>query len=152
MNPALAALLRAFVPKAIAWAELQQRQVLACGAPLSAADLELARQVGVRGPEHIRVQFVEALPMPQDPDLRTVVMQAGLLGPGMIGMTLGYAVLARKGYETSSRLLSHEFRHVYQYEVLGSIGLFLPVYFRQIAQFGYRDAPFEVDARAHEQA
>jgi hypothetical protein len=48
------------------------------------------------------------------------------------------------------RLLRHEFRHVHQYEMAGSIIAFLPVYLGQIVQFGYRDAPLEVDARAHE--
>jgi len=96
------------------------------------------------------VQVVDALPLPEDQELRDIATQTGLLGPGMIGLTLGYAVFVCRGHDASVRLLSHEFRHVYQYEVLGSIKLFLPVYLQQIAQFGYGDAPLEVDARAHE--
>jgi hypothetical protein len=48
------------------------------------------------------------------------------------------------------QLLSHECRHVYQYEAAGSIAAFLPVYIEQIVEFGYDDAPFEQDARHHE--
>ena len=52
--------------------------------------------------------------------------------------------------DASLRELSHEFRHVYQYEAAGSIAAFLPVYLQQIVAFGYANAPFEADARAHE--
>jgi len=46
----------------------------------------------------------------------------------------------------SRRLLTHECRHVYQYERAGSIRAFLPVYLRQIATVGYDAAPLELDA------
>ncbi|MES9834713.1 MAG: hypothetical protein ABW139_20975 [Candidatus Thiodiazotropha sp. DIVDIV] len=39
---------------------------------------------------------------------------------------------------------------VFQYETLGSIEKFLPVYTQQIVEYGYENAPLEVDARAHE--
>ena len=38
----------------------------------------------------------------------------------------------------------------HQYEEAGSIADFLPVYLKQIVEFGYDSAPLEVDARAHE--
>ena len=68
----------------------------------------------------------------------------------MIGLTLGYAVLICRGHESRPRLLSHEFRHVYQYEAAGSIAAFLPAYLEQIVAFGYFNAPLEADARTHE--
>jgi hypothetical protein len=49
----------------------------------------------------------------------------------------------------SASLLSHECRHVYQYEAAGSIAAFLPVYLQQIATVGYESAPFD-RTRAHE--
>jgi hypothetical protein len=67
----------------------------------------------------------------------------------MVGLTLGDGVYVCHGHGTV-RLLSHEFRHVYQYEQAGSIGAFLPVYLQQIVTFGYNNAPLEVDARTHE--
>lgn len=148
----LTSLLPTLLPRAIAWAEFQQQHVAQVGTPLSAQGQSLARAVGVKRPELIRVKVVDALPLPEDPELRAVALQTGLLGPGMIGLTLGYAVFACRGHDADPRLLSHEFRHVYQYEVLGSVASFLPVYLQQIAQFGYNDAPLEVDARAHEKS
>ena len=47
-------------------------------------------------------------------------------------------------------LLSHEFRHVYQYEQAGSIAAFLPGYLQQVVQLGYANTAFERDAEAHE--
>jgi hypothetical protein len=89
--------------------------------------------------------------MPQDPSLQAAAVQTGLLGPGMVGLTLGYSVFVCRGHE-ARRLLAHEFRHVFQYEQNGSIAGFLPVYLQQIVALGYRNAPFEVDACAHESA
>jgi len=150
MNLDPSALLMNLLPKAIAWAEQLEQHVLEVGAALSPREQALARAVGVRRPEMIRIQVVDQLPFPQDPELLEVVSKYALLGPGTIGVTLGYAVLVCRGHDTSPRLLSHEFRHVYQYERLGSIRQFLPIYLRQLAEVGYEDAPLEVDARAHE--
>jgi hypothetical protein len=109
----------------------------------------IARAVGVQKPDLIRVAGVEQLPLPEQPALREAALQTGLLGPGAVGITLGYAVIVRRGHATTC-LLSHEFRHVYQYESAGSIAAFLPVYLKQIVEFGYDDAPLEIDARSHE--
>jgi hypothetical protein len=78
----------------------------------------LAASVGVLHPEHIRVVEVLKLPFPDDPELRQAALASGLLGPNMIGLTLGYGVV-RAGHATI-RLMSHEFRHVHQYEQAGS--------------------------------
>jgi hypothetical protein len=39
---------------------------------------------------------------------------------------------------------------MYQYEQAGSIAADLPVYIQQIIDFGCRDVPYEIDARAYE--
>lgn len=90
-----------------------------------------------------------AVPAPDDPQLRKMAIEQNLIGPNTAGMTLGYGIFIVDGCLTS-RLLAHECRHVYQYEVAGSIDAFLPLYLEQIAQFTYDRAPFEMDARAWE--
>jgi hypothetical protein len=150
MPVALAASLPLLLPRAVAWAEAEAGIVLASGIAPTPSGLQLARGVEVIHPENIRIGVVDRLPLPDDASLREAALQAGLLGPGMIGLTLGYAVLIRRGHESNPRLLSHEFRHVYQYEAASSIAAFLPVYLRQIVALGYANAPFEVDAREHE--
>lgn len=87
--------------------------------------------------------------MPDHPLLAYAAQMTGLIGPGMVGLTLGYGVFVCEGHD-NSRLVAHELRHVYQYERVGSISKFLEIYLQQIAAFGYQDAPLEIDARAHE--
>lgn len=141
--------LPALAPKAIAWAEAHSSSIAQSGQPLNDALLAVAKSVGVLHPEFIRVAEVSSLPLPEDPDLKQAAIGTGLLGPGMVGLTLGHSIYVCRGHGTI-RLLSHEFRHVHQYENAGSIAAFLPVYLHQIATVGYSNAPFEIDARAHE--
>lgn len=119
------------------------------GEPLSLPEQELARAVGVSQPDLVRVEMVSALPLPSHPALRQAAVQTGLMGPGMVGLTLGHAIFICHGHKTR-RLLSHELRHVHQYERYGSIGAFLREYLAQIVAVGYQAAPLEVDARRHE--
>lgn len=139
------------IPKAIAWAEAQSENALRVGLPLTEPFLLVAQRVGVANPERIRILDVPRLPMPDDPELKQAALATGLLSPNMVGLTLGHAVLVCSGYGQDIRLLSHEFRHVYQYEQADSIAAFLPAYLQQIVSVGYNNAPFELDARAHEQ-
>ena len=145
----LASVLPRILPKAIAWAEARSAQIVASGDPLSDFERRLAHLSGVYRPELVRVSEVAAIPRPDDPELLEATLAAGLLGPGTIGLTLGYGIYILKGHR-DNRLVSHECRHVYQYEVAGSIRAFLPRYLEQVLSVGYAAAPFEVDAREHE--
>ncbi|WP_416186977.1 hypothetical protein [Hydrogenophaga sp. SNF1] len=142
-------LLPELVPKAVAWAEVQSERILRCGVSLTPHGIALARGVGVYRPELVRVELVPQLPLPDDPLLQQVALAAGLLGPDMVGLTLGYGIFIVQGH-ANDRLVSHELRHVHQYETFGSISGFMPVYLAQIAEFGYEAAPLERDAREHE--
>ena len=133
------------LPGAITWAEARAEEVATNGIALTESTTDIARFVGVLRPELIRVAIMDRLLLPEEPMLKAAALQMGLLGPGMIGLTFGYSVLIRRGHETR-RLLFHEFRHVHQYESLGGIVAFLPVYLQQIIAFGYPNAPFEKDA------
>ena len=138
------------VPKAIAWAEKQSAVVLAEGRALTPAQVALARSVGVARPEQVRVVVVEQFPLPDDELVRAAALRIGLARPTIAGLTLGHAVMVRRGYEADARLMSHELRHVAQYEHAGGIPAFLAQHLRDLDHFGYEDSPFEVDARAHE--
>lgn len=141
------------LPAAIAWAEARAKQAAEVGSALSAAEQDIARQVGVSHPDRVRVEIVDDLPLPEEPALRAAALAAGLLDPGMVGLTLGHSIFIRRGkrdHRQDRRLLSHELRHVHQYEQHGSIAAFLRVYLGQIVEVGYAHAPLEADARAHE--
>lgn len=145
----LASALPTLLPQAVAWAEGEALGALRDGDPLGPAELAIARRAGVRSPKRIRVRVVDSLPMPENPVLREAAVRSGLLGSGMIGLTLGYAIFMREGH-VDIRLISHESRHVYQYEAHGGIAAFLPAYLAQVVSVGYASAPFELDAQEHE--
>ena len=145
----LRTLLPSLMPKAIAWAEAQAQFIAEHGVALTDAQCALAKRVGVRNPERVRIAEVSQLHPPVAPQLHAAAVATGLFSPGIVGMTFGYGIYVLQGHATP-RLLSHEFRHVQQYEHAGAIAQFLPVYLGQIVDCGYRNAPYEMDARAHE--
>ena len=136
-------------PLAIEWAQKKSAEILAIGELLTPAEIKLAAQMGVKRPEMIRLRMVDRLPIPENPLLAQAATVTGLLGPSIVGMTLGYGIYICRGHRTP-QLVSHECRHVYQYEQAGTIEVFLGVYLQQIAQYGYNYAPLETDAYGHE--
>lgn len=140
-------LLPVIVPRAIAWAKDQEAEIYRLGAPLSAVGITIAQRVGVLEPTRVRLQVVQAIPMPEDPVMARIVVERGLFGPHTGGVTLGYGIYLVDG-KWDDQLVAHELRHVHQYERLGGVDGFMPVYLSQIAQYGYRQAPLEQDARA----
>jgi hypothetical protein len=145
----LRAALPHLIPKAIAWAKECAANIAKNGQALSENDCNVARAVGVIQPELIHIKMVDRLPLPTDPLLKQAALDTGLIGPNMIGMTFGHSIFICHGHY-DVRLLSHECRHVYQYEQASSIEAFLPIYLKQVVDYGYTNAPFEVDARRHE--
>ena len=139
----------ALLARAIVWAEAQSKEISLRGTPLDPWQLGLASAVGVVQPDLIRVREVYRVPVPNDPELREIAVKTGLFGPTMAGITFGYSIYMVNGCVTN-RLISHECRHVQQYEAAGSIAAFVPVYLQQIVAFGYDEAPLEIDARLHE--
>jgi hypothetical protein len=147
---ATAADISTLVALAANWAEAQSEQSLARGVPLTAAQQALAREVGVSDPSRVRVHVVEKLPAPRDAALVAAAGSIGLMPQAADGMTLGYAVLIKRGAEGDARLLRHELRHVAQYESRGGIRPFFAEHIPALLRFGYGGSPFERDARAHE--
>lgn len=145
----LAAELPRLLPAVVAWAKAQEAEILATGRSLTALEVPLAAIVGVRDVDKVRIKFVHQLPKPQRQDLRAAADQTGLFGPNMVGMTFGHGIYIRQG-SLSNRLVSHELRHVYQYEAAGSVAAFLATYLQQIVTVGYANSPLEQDAKAHE--
>jgi hypothetical protein len=144
--------LATLAPKAIAWAQALSATALKSGTPLTPLQRDIAVKSGVRDASRIRIVVTDRVPLPDEATLRAAATKVGLSEEWAAGMTLGYAVIVRRGYENDVRLLSHEFRHVAQYEAVGGIAQFLTAHLQHLAQFGYENSPFEVDARAHEQA
>lgn len=139
-------------PAAIEWAQARSRAALAHGRPLAADEVALARSVGVRHPEKVRLEHVDRIELPEAPALREAASRVGLVPASAGGMTLGHGVVIVRSEAADRRLLAHELRHVAQYEACGGIAAFLTVHLQDLARLGYVRAPFEEDARAHERA
>jgi len=146
----LATQLPVLIPRVVAWAEEQSSRAIATGAPIPVDLARMATEVGVRVPGEIRLVVVDEIPLPDEPALKAAAGKVGLSQSWAAGLTLGYAVFVRKGYEKDPRILSHEFRHVAQYEACGGVGAFMALHLGHLAELGYEASPFEVDARAHE--
>jgi hypothetical protein len=123
--------------------------ILGSGRALTESERKLAVAVGVRYSDRVRIKLVRQIPPPADPELRSIATQTGLIGPHTGSITLGHGIFILDGQE-SNRLVSHELRHVHQYELAGSIAAFLRTYLEEIATVGYDRAPLELDARRHE--
>lgn len=134
---------------AIAWAQNCEREILERGRALSPAETADALAMGVHDPQRIRVLVVERIAPPAERDLQRLVDSTGLFSGHLAGLTLGYGVYIVRGRETR-QLISHECRHVHQYEQAGSVATFVPRYLAQILSLGYERAPYELDAYAHE--
>ena len=135
--------------EAIAWAEKQSEIILKSGEELSDVETDMAKKVGVTHPEIVRIYEVPTLPLPEDLQLRQAALAVGMFSPTMTGLTLGYGIYLVQGHR-NNRLVSHELRHVAQYEEAGSIPEFLSEYLRQLMSVGYTQAQLEIDAREHE--
>ncbi len=145
----LASNLPIILPLACKWADERSNEIQSNGMPLSSEEIDIARKVGVKHPEKVRVLETPSLPLPENPILREAAIGTGLLGPNMVGLTLGHSIYICTGHMTK-RLLSHELRHVHQYEALESVEGFLTEYLSQIVTHGYTDSPLEIDARSYE--
>ncbi len=138
------------IPKLVDWAHRYSKSILEMGEPLDSAMTQVARQVGVKAPERIRVWVVRDLPTPEDLELTNLAFKFGLLGAGTVSLSFGYCVVIRRVFINDLSFFSHEFRHVQQFENSNSLTDYLTEYFKQIAIHGYSEAPLEVDAWEHE--
>jgi len=137
------------LPKIIKWAEDHSEKIQKEGLPLTKEQHAIAIKVGVSKPEKVRIQTLNEIPFPADTRLNEAAIQTGFLSQEMNALTLDHSIYIRSGYITN-RLLSHELRHVYQYETLGSLREFLVEYLKQIVLAGYENSLLERDARNHE--
>lgn len=150
MDNSLKVRLPSLTRSAVEWAKIMEREGQAKGKPLAFWQVADALDVGVIAPDRVRVCLVDAMPQIGDPELSAVAAERGILGRDTLGITLGYVIFVRKTHAGLRTLLRHELRHVAQCEKAGGLDSFIPAYLTEIVSFGYRQAPYEMDARQHE--
>ncbi len=133
------------LPRATAWAEMQERRILEQGCSLNQQGIEVARRAGVQHPEYVRLLYVAEIPLPKEADLAQAAHEFGLITPSTGGLTIGHGIFVRQ-HHTSDSLVAHELKHVAQYENCGSIAAFLQTYLSEVNEHGYPQAPMEQEA------
>jgi hypothetical protein len=134
------------------WVRRREAQVLRDGRELGTVQLQLARALGVRHPQRVRIQTEARVPLPLPEWARALAQRCGWLTPHVAGMTLGYGIVIREPFWCDGsydfELLAHELAHVAQYEQLGGIGGFLRQYVRECVWPGYPHGLLEREAHA----
>ncbi|MDP3211931.1 hypothetical protein [Methylotenera sp.] len=115
------------------------------GRTLTEAETKIALDVGVAYPDNIWIIVIDQVPAPDIDILAKLRIQNGLQHSHTSGLALGYIVFLKNGL-MNNYLLAHEFRHVYQFEKIGSIERMILLYIQEIIKFGYQNAPLEMDA------
>lgn len=129
------------------WVRRHEKRICALGEALTAAELELARLVGVRFPERVRVLGVEEVPIPCAWLARRGAVLAGRFPARALGLTARYGIYIQAEARWNLEILIHELVHTVQYERSATIICFLRAYLRDCIRHGYVSAPMEREAR-----
>jgi len=134
------------LPLACEWAEVKEKVALENGVPLSSAQAEDAKRVGVIHPERVKIFAVPQIPIPRHPILRSAAEETQLITPATDGLTLRYGIFIKSSFLNDHRLIVHELIHTSQYEKLGGFLPFLRKYLMECITIGYPEAPMEQEA------
>lgn len=135
----------ALMPLAMQHNRKMQARALEVGTPLNAEGIELARSLGVKNPEKIRIVVVDKIPKFRTADKLAEATPAFTGSATIAGITAGYGIFLAKAYEDKIWVLAHELVHVAQFERWGLEGLVRRVVTQQVALPG-RLIPVEREA------
>jgi hypothetical protein len=133
------------------WAMGIEQQARQKGHALSPRMIEIAREMGLRHADSLRILIVEEIPFPHEDDfLHAIGLRLGLIGPGIVGnaQVFGEMVLSRAEFANSIPKMAHELMHVRQVQEVGGFEPFLRKYLREVLTHGYHQAPYEIEAYA----
>ena len=136
--------LETLLPIAADWASSQERRILTEGVPLSDAQADDARSIGVRQPQRVRLLKMDVIPHPPNPILEAAV--ASLLARTPRGLTLQYGIFVRSDCWEDRFIVAHELAHTAQYERLGGFVPFLRRYLLECVTVGYLESSLEQEA------
>jgi len=131
------------------WLHEVNAEIYARGEPLSPELHQIAVELGIARIDDIRVLVVDAVPVPTHrPTLYREGERRGLWGPGIAGnaQVFGHGVAVTQEVLDDKGKMAHELMHIRQIERFGAVEDFVVEYLRQIAEYGYANAPLEVEA------
>lgn len=122
------------------WIDRRQRR------PLDQRQRELARRVGIRRLDRLRLCPMPGRLFPLPSVLARALQRGGIPAGSAIGLALGHVIYLRD-LPPGGELLRHELVHVRQVERCRGLPWFLLVYLWQCLAHGYEAAPMEREAR-----
>lgn len=136
------------VPQYIEWAEDIEVQGLNSGQALDSDGITLAKDIGIKHPEKVRIIYVDVVPYPyENTALRLLGEALGFIGEGIVNnaQVFGYSIYVRHGFELDRPKLAHELVHVLQVE-RSNLADVTKQHLADLAEYGYDNAPLEVEA------
>lgn len=135
------------IPLAVRWAEQCSRRGARKGRALNREEMRLARKMGVREAQKIRLVEVDEIPIPSKGILGLAARYNGFFASEAAGMSLGYTIFIQNGWVGCPRtLLAHECVHTAQFERLGGMSPYLRQYLEECFDVGYSASPLEQEA------
>lgn len=132
-------------PLALDWFKEVESKFLKKGRLLTEKEISMAKSVGVKHPEHVRVIILTDFPSPRNEILHTETKNYGLGNPAEGGRTMGYVVMLKARFKDERWVLAHELAHVAQQEKMG-VQAFVRRFIAERELMGNRRAPLELDA------
>ncbi|RRS08410.1 hypothetical protein EAG18_11835 [Pseudoalteromonas sp. J010] len=132
----------------ITWAQQIESQGREVGIPLDASGIALAREIGIKHPEKVRIIYLDTVPFPiENKALKAMGESLGFIGEGIVNnaQVFGYSIYVRHGFELNRPKLAHELVHVLQIE-RASFADVLRQHISDMQKYGYENAPLEVEA------
>lgn len=132
----------------VKYAEGEEKIILNSGRTLTSEEKDIAKYMGVKYPEKVRILEVDEILKPEEPVLHEICEDSMLIdNPN--GLTFGYGFYLKRKHLNST--IPHELVHVSQYEEFGIEG-FLNLYKEQYIEYVLkeklkkRDIPLEQEA------
>jgi len=134
-------------PLTLDWFKEVELRFLKKGRLLTEKEISMAKSVGVKHPENVRVIILTDFPSPQNKTLRTETKGYGLGNSAEGGRTMGYVIMLKARFKDDRWTLAHELAHVAQQEKMG-VKAFVRRFIAEHELMGNRRAPLELDANA----
>lgn len=147
VRPELESLFPVVMPHIQRWFVCEEAAILRNGVPLTGSQAADARLAGVQNPGRVRVLQVEEIKVHGVGLMQKLAPGLELVRPESTAMTFGYGIYIRKLYARDRAVMLHHLVHVAQMEELGGSENYIKRYVNDCLQFGYANAPLEIQAR-----
>jgi hypothetical protein len=134
------------IPKVSEWLEYQENNIISIGRDLTLEELDIAKRIGIKNYDIIRVYVSPIVPTPKDIVLLELGKKVGLISSNTHGICFRYGIFINEQTENKKAVLTHELIHTLQYERFGSIKSFISNYLKECIEEGYHESDLEKEA------